>query len=297
MSSRVRRCTRECARIQRPRSTNCLRASLENRVLHGGEIRRRVSAIFRYPVGAVQRSVRAIIHPGARRSRRMRWLAGVVLGLSLVDCAGDGSPGGAVAPQAAPVPIALVSVSGNAQRATILAAVPESLSVSVRDQYGRPLSGVVVEWLTDSVSGTLSPIRGVTDAAGRTATRWVFGLEAGAQTAVARVAGAPPLAFTDTATTAACPIPDDLSPSFTAIARTIAKLRAGATVTIVAIGSSSTQGAGASSPSANYPSRLAAELAARYTGAVDPRPQQRGRRPDRCTDDRPVPNRRLRQCA
>src|SRR5215472_6387478 len=37
-------------------------------------------------------------------------------------------------------------------------------------------------------------------------------------------------------------------------------------VTIVAIGSSSTSGAGASSPAASYPSRLALELRARFPG-------------------------------
>jgi lysophospholipase L1-like esterase len=42
------------------------------------------------------------------------------------------------------------------------------------------------------------------------------------------------------------------------------KLAGRDTITIVAIGSSSTQGAGASSPAANYPSRLRAELQKRY---------------------------------
>jgi acyl-CoA thioesterase I len=44
------------------------------------------------------------------------------------------------------------------------------------------------------------------------------------------------------------------------------KLAAGAPVTIVAIGSSSTAGAGASSPGANYPSRLQVELKRRFPG-------------------------------
>ena len=38
------------------------------------------------------------------------------------------------------------------------------------------------------------------------------------------------------------------------------KINSGAPITIVAIGSSSTAGAGASSPAASYPSRLAVEL-------------------------------------
>jgi lysophospholipase L1-like esterase len=44
------------------------------------------------------------------------------------------------------------------------------------------------------------------------------------------------------------------------------KLSKGQPITIVAIGSSSTAGAGASSPAANYPSRLAVELHQRFPG-------------------------------
>jgi acyl-CoA thioesterase I len=44
------------------------------------------------------------------------------------------------------------------------------------------------------------------------------------------------------------------------------KLADGKPITIVAIGSSSTAGSGASSPAANYPSRLAVELKQRFSG-------------------------------
>ena len=46
------------------------------------------------------------------------------------------------------------------------------------------------------------------------------------------------------------------------------KLAAGAPITIVAIGSSSTAGTGASSLAANYPSRLEVELKERFAGPV-----------------------------
>ena len=46
--------------------------------------------------------------------------------------------------------------------------------------------------------------------------------------------------------------------------RTARRLAANEPLTIVAIGSSSTRGAGASSPAASYPSRLAAELTKRF---------------------------------
>jgi acyl-CoA thioesterase I len=48
------------------------------------------------------------------------------------------------------------------------------------------------------------------------------------------------------------------------LTRTAARLRRGDPITIVAIGSSSTAGAGASSPAASYPSRLEAELRTRF---------------------------------
>ncbi len=48
------------------------------------------------------------------------------------------------------------------------------------------------------------------------------------------------------------------------LARSLQKLNAGQPLVIVAIGSSSTAGAGASSPAASYPSRLEAELRAQY---------------------------------
>jgi lysophospholipase L1-like esterase len=50
------------------------------------------------------------------------------------------------------------------------------------------------------------------------------------------------------------------------LAHTMRRLAEGQPLTIVAIGSSSTAGAGASSPAATYPSRLAVELRARLPG-------------------------------
>jgi acyl-CoA thioesterase I len=58
----------------------------------------------------------------------------------------------------------------------------------------------------------------------------------------------------------ACVAPDDLSRLQHPLARTRARLAAGLPVTVVAIGSSSTQGAGASTPDKSYPSVLALEL-------------------------------------
>ena len=50
------------------------------------------------------------------------------------------------------------------------------------------------------------------------------------------------------------------------LVRVAQRLKSGEPITIVAIGSSSTAGAGASSPAASYPSRLAVELTQRFSG-------------------------------
>jgi len=63
---------------------------------------------------------------------------------------------------------------------------------------------------------------------------------------------------------ATCHAPADLIRLVYPLTRTAQRLAAGAPVTIVAIGSSSTAGAGASSPDKSYPSRLAAELKQRF---------------------------------
>jgi lysophospholipase L1-like esterase len=58
----------------------------------------------------------------------------------------------------------------------------------------------------------------------------------------------------------ACVVPNELNRLDLPLTRTARRIAAGQSITIVAIGSSSTSGAGASSPAMNYPSRLEAEL-------------------------------------
>lgn len=61
-----------------------------------------------------------------------------------------------------------------------------------------------------------------------------------------------------------CAAPDDVTRLMNPLARTGRRLAAGEPVKIVAIGSSSTAGAGASAPDKSYPARLAVELEARF---------------------------------
>jgi acyl-CoA thioesterase-1 len=65
---------------------------------------------------------------------------------------------------------------------------------------------------------------------------------------------------------AACQAPTDLVRLINPLKRVAQRIAGGQSLTIVAIGSSSTAGAGASSPAMTYPSRLAAELQAMYPG-------------------------------
>lgn len=65
-----------------------------------------------------------------------------------------------------------------------------------------------------------------------------------------------------------CSAPADLVRLVHPLARATRKLAAGEPITIVAIGSSSTAGAGASTPANSYPSRLAVELQALFPRAA-----------------------------
>ena len=68
------------------------------------------------------------------------------------------------------------------------------------------------------------------------------------------------------ASSPACGWPPELARFNHALRHTARRLASGEPLTIVAIGSSSTAGAGATSPAASYPSRLTAELAQRFPG-------------------------------
>lgn len=80
-------------------------------------------------------------------------------------------------------------------------------------------------------------------------------------------AGAAPASAEGVATPRACVAPSELVRLNYPLPRTGARLAAGLPLTIVAIGSSSTAGAGASAPAFSYPSRLEAELRAMFPRA------------------------------
>jgi acyl-CoA thioesterase I len=75
-----------------------------------------------------------------------------------------------------------------------------------------------------------------------------------------------PLAVRAEVMTPVCDAPMDIIRLQRPLAHLSQKLTGGDPITIVAIGSSSTAGSGASSPAANYPSRLQVELRQRFPG-------------------------------
>ena len=83
-------------------------------------------------------------------------------------------------------------LAGNGQSGEVGGSLPESLVVRVTDNKDRPVEGQpVVFALTGNLTGQLLPDTVLTDAAGRAASRWKLGTEAGTQQAMARVLGAP----------------------------------------------------------------------------------------------------------
>jgi lysophospholipase L1-like esterase len=76
----------------------------------------------------------------------------------------------------------------------------------------------------------------------------------------AKPAALPPAATASAAPTFSCPTSTELARFGNPLRHTARRIAGGEPLTIVAVGSSSTAGAGASSPGASYPSRLAVEL-------------------------------------
>jgi acyl-CoA thioesterase I len=86
------------------------------------------------------------------------------------------------------------------------------------------------------------------------------------QAAPASAAGATKTVAPNAAAVLACTTPSQFVHFDRPLLHTMQRLASGQPLTIVAIGSSSTAGAGATSPEASYPSRLAVELRAKFPG-------------------------------
>lgn len=107
-------------------------------------------------------------------------------------------------------PVDLIVVSGDDQVGRVAEALPQPLTVEVRDVNGFAVPGVLVRWNVDGADtesadgnmlvmsavatgtdpdGTLSQNEATTDAVGRVAVTWTLGHRAGRHTSVAQLAG------------------------------------------------------------------------------------------------------------
>lgn len=143
--------------------------------------------------------------------------------------------------------------------------------ITARDSGGRPMANLVVRVQGAAPSHDLLQLTTGADGAVPNAA-FLGGPEVGPRELRILARFAQPVTFRYLALPAAyggpaeraCPIPATLLPRHAQLARTLAALRPGDSLRIVAIGSSSTAGTGASDSSTTYPSRLRARLRAAY---------------------------------
>ncbi|MBX7118120.1 MAG: Ig-like domain-containing protein [Gemmatimonadaceae bacterium] len=96
-------------------------------------------------------------------------------------------------------PAAIAAAGGDAQAAVASAVLPDSLAARVEDAAGNGIAGVTVTWTVQSGGGSVSPLTGVTDAAGIARTQWTLGAVTGVQEVSASALALAPRTFTATA--------------------------------------------------------------------------------------------------
>ena len=94
------------------------------------------------------------------------------------------------------MPHSLTKVCGDSQEGTTDILLNEPFVVSVSDEDGAAIAGVVVSFAVTAGGGTLSATTSTTDANGRAATRLTLGSQPGTNTVTATVEGLEPVTFT-----------------------------------------------------------------------------------------------------
>jgi hypothetical protein len=129
------------------------------------------------------------------------WTIGTVAGANnqsaTATAAGlTGSPVSFTASATAGPAAVLAIVSGDNQSATVGAALPAPLVVSVKDAFNNPVSGASVGWVAASGGGSVSAATVATSAAGTASVTRTLGSTVGSQTTTASVAGTTPASVT-----------------------------------------------------------------------------------------------------
>lgn len=122
-------------------------------------------------------------HDAACRSRSGRYAAALVV----TTIFAAGGCGESFAPRTSPSH--LLASAGTGQSARVRDTVPEPLVLRARDGEGRPLAGYPLTWRTSSPTGKIVPLDTVTDTLGYARAKWTLGMEAGSQSAEARMVG------------------------------------------------------------------------------------------------------------
>jgi hypothetical protein len=101
-------------------------------------------------------------------SRVLGVCGSVVAGVALASCS-DGS-----GPNTNPIPTTATPI-GSGQTSMVGTAVPIPIGVTVKDQYGSPMSGVAVSFAVSAAGSFVNPVTDTTDAQGKATTTWVLG--------------------------------------------------------------------------------------------------------------------------
>jgi hypothetical protein len=122
-----------------------------------------------------------------RRGRvSLRWTLGRRAGPQWLELrASEGAPV-RVSARAHPLAPANIVAGGSPRSARAGRALPKPIVFTVSDAYGNPISDVQVVFA--ATSGSVGPVRVMTDAKGQAGTHWTLGFESGEQTLTATVA-------------------------------------------------------------------------------------------------------------
>jgi alpha-tubulin suppressor-like RCC1 family protein len=102
-------------------------------------------------------------------------------------------------------PTTATKVGGDGQSGASGAALADSLSVKVTDQFGNAVSGTTVTWSVSSGGGSVNPATVASNAAGVAKTKWTLGSVIGVQNVTAGIGGHAPVTFAATSAAPSTP--------------------------------------------------------------------------------------------
>ena len=169
-----------------------------------------VEVTFELPAGATIAPNDTVV-TGADGTVTLNYTLGTTSGVQVVTAkakpvVASASLTATLTAQASPdAPVQLVEAGGDAQRAEVSTALPESLAVRVVDQFGNGVEGIDVGWNADG--GQISAASVTTGADGRSAVLRTLGDRPGSYGTAASAPGldGSPVAFTATAVAAPSP--------------------------------------------------------------------------------------------